>query len=431
MSGAVSIGVAAIAIGTAAATGFETFAVIAAVGATIGAVGAVTKVKELQYAGAAIGAVGLVGGLASAGGLFDGASDLFGAASGGSFGASGAGELGLAGSGAGAASDTGGWAGVSLSDAGVPFKDVGSMMDARGIAAGELPDAITMANGGQIPTGMPQNVTPTVTNDTIAGQVLQSNVPSAAEPGAPPTTQNVLQSSVPSADTTPPPPPTTQDFSSPVTGRVQDPTESLLNGGQTPIDVNGRFSPIPTDQKMTLIPQGDGEGGTLGTTNNPAALPDQTIAPVTGRTGVPSVDQPSALGGTPAPSGPYQATMGSGASTPTLGLQAGATQPTSPISGADPSTWKSIGDFIKNNQMLSYGAIQTAGSFLSGALSPLMPAQVAELESRQKQNEAAAALYNQQAALLQKRLSNMSAPMPIATRSSLLNGGMAVTGRPA
>lgn len=87
MSGAVSVGVAAIAIGGAIATEFATFAVIGAIGATVAAVGAVTKVKELQIAGAAIGVVGAVGGLASAagafgtGGVFGAGGDIFGGAS--------------------------------------------------------------------------------------------------------------------------------------------------------------------------------------------------------------------------------------------------------------------------------------------------------------------------------------------------------------
>ena len=55
--------------------------VTAAVGATLGAVGAVTRDKGLQTAGLVIGGIGGIGSIASAAGLIDGSTQLFGDAS--------------------------------------------------------------------------------------------------------------------------------------------------------------------------------------------------------------------------------------------------------------------------------------------------------------------------------------------------------------
>ena len=99
--------------------------------------------------------------------------------------------------------------------------------------------------------------------------------------------------------------------------------------------------------------------------------------------------------------------------------------PSSPLEG--PSTWDSLWQFTQKNPMLMFGAIQATGSFASGALSPLSPATVGELESRRRSNEATAALYDAQEQMLRNRMANM-AKMPVASRSpfALVNS---VTGR--
>lgn len=71
----------------------------------------------------------------------------------------------------------------------------------------------------------------------------------------------------------------------------------------------------------------------------------------------------------------------------------------------------------KNAAMLGMGAIQSAGSFISGAFDPLKPAQAAAYTAQANAN-------NAQAALSQKELSNMNGNIPVARR-------LAVTGRPS
>jgi hypothetical protein len=56
------------------------------------------------------------------------------------------------------------------------------------------------------------------------------------------------------------------------------------------------------------------------------------------------------------------------------------------------------------------GVIQAGAAFISGATSTLTPAQVAALQAQANANQAAANLSNRQ-------LSNMSQPIPAATRT--------------
>jgi hypothetical protein len=464
MSGVVSVGVAATAIGVAAATGFETFAVIAAVGATIGAVGGVAHIKELQYAGAAIGAVGLIGGLANAAGMF-GETGLFGP--GGafgpepSFGASGAGELGLSG-GAPAASgvDAATWAGTTPPTAGAPttgyeagaVSGFGSGAESMGTMQ---MDAVDMVNGvPQVSTGQATsplasgpNVTPTSATDAYVVSGTSAAETTSPSFGAPGETGGTPLVEAPTA--------------SQVTGQVPDPARSLLNGSQSPMDINGQFSPIPKDANMSpaqldvngrIIPQGDAAGGTLGTTGNQAAPGEgmnapPASAPVTGTNAPSNVAGDNSLAGFGSGStgtmdiAPASQITGSSAPRSLINggaLDAGipgsndaavqAAMKAGPVDVNPQSSWSSIMNFLGRNPILMYGAIQTSGSFLSGVVSPVAPAQIAELESRQRANDAATALALQQQKILQQRFTNMNAPMPVAGRS-LINGGSAITGR--
>lgn len=135
MSG-VAVASAVVAIGTAVATGFETFAIIAAVGATIGAVGTVAKIPELQIAGAVIGGVGAIGGLASAAGLFSDFGSIFGA-----------GESVLAAdaafSGASGAFDAVGGAGPAFLGGGESLGAAAGGFDAAGPSIGDIIDGVT------------------------------------------------------------------------------------------------------------------------------------------------------------------------------------------------------------------------------------------------------------------------------------------------
>jgi hypothetical protein len=124
-----------------------------------------------------------------------------------------------------------------------------------------------------------------------------------------------------------------------------------------------------------------------------------------GGAATPNVQQISGLGG-PVPN-------------PELGNSTGFMSPggtpaaTSPFS----NLLSGIGDFTKNNQMLSYGILQAGGSLLTGAFSTLTPAQVTALDAQAAANNAASALTAQQTA-------NLAMPKSVASSSP-------VTGAPA
>lgn len=93
------------------------------------------------------------------------------------------------------------------------------------------------------------------------------------------------------------------------------------------------------------------------------------------------------------------------------------------ISGApQKSMFSGLMDFTKNNPMATYGLVQAAGSFISGATNPITPAQVASLDAQAAANRANAAVTNQVAA-------NMSGGMPIAKLRPV--NSAPVTGMPA
>lgn len=444
MSGIVSVGaavaataIAADAVATVGLTVGSALAITAAVGATVGAVGAITKVKELQYAGAALGAVGAIGGLAGAAGMFDLGTSLFGAAEGaGSFGASGAGELGLAGSNAGAATDAGSWAGVNVASTSTPTVAGGSAPAVETVAQ-QAPDVIDTINGtyqgpntatANVPAGTPQGVTPAEASNNLANTIeqTQTQLPPYESP-TPSVDMSGTDVRLPDYEGVPKfgEAPT----NAPVNGDVtQPPRSSLLNG---PADQPAVYN---ANDQLVGMPQGDSTGGTLGTTNNPAAPPEGVNTPqpvqVTGSAQQPAPDFQGIGSGSTSPmdmtpTGVPASTQQTAADFPGIGSGSTGTMNMNPPKSA----WTGVMDFITKNPPLMYGAIQTAGSFISGVANPLLPAQVEELESRKRSNDAAAALALQQQQLLQRRFNNMSAPMPIASRTSLLNGGSAVTGR--
>lgn len=415
---AVAIGVAADSIATVGLTIGSAFAITAAVGATLGAVGTITHIKELQMAGAALGAVGAVGGIASAAGLFGAASDVAGA--GGSFGASGAGELGLAAGGTSGATDAGTWAGTTISDlhsAGASaLQDVGT-----GSSASSGMNVVDVVNNGAVPTGQapvptgtPQNVVPDVAGDVRPDS---QGVP-AFQDVVPKTDLSASDVKLPDFQGIPKfgPPPEVQSVpdGSLINGQSPDPARSLLNGGappanMSPADVNGQFSPMPTNQNMTPLSSNAPDGSGFGTAADPPPTPVQNDP----------TNPAAAAGGTTPPASQI---------TGNTDLHLAGASALQDV--ADKSPWGGVMDFITKNPPLMYGAIQTLGSFVNGVASPLPQAQVDELESRKQQNLAAASLANQQQQLLQRRFQNMSQGVPTASRS-LINGGSAVTGRPA
>ena len=99
--------------------------------------------------------------------------------------------------------------------------------------------------------------------------------------------------------------------------------------------------------------------------------------------------------------------------TPTVA--AAAVMPTPPP--VAPVTWFSavkdyiapFTEFAKENQMLTYGAMQAGGSVVAGLFDPLKPAQI-------KKAEAEADLLTSQKTLQDQQTANMAAAMPVAYR---------------
>ena len=76
---------------------------------------------------------------------------------------------------------------------------------------------------------------------------------------------------------------------------------------------------------------------------------------------------------------------------------------------------KSLFSSLFSSPLAQYGVIQAAGSFLSGATSTLTPAQVAQLDSQAAANNAAAKLT-------QTQTTNISQPIPTASRTQPVTG---------
>lgn len=195
---------------------------------------------------------------------------------------------------------------------------------------------------------------------------------------------------------------------------------STPEAAASPVAASGTVN----DQFGNVIAQGDGEGTSLGNVRNPgeqlaqsaqtndilrggAGIPDATVGSTSGRliSNGPLVDATA----------PDYINGGVGSNSADASInKTGSTDITSP--------WGGIKDFLKDNKTLVSGAIQGGASFLSGALSPLTPAQVAALNAQAKANEAAARRSDAEAAILGMRASNMGQPIPVASR---------ITGRPA
>jgi hypothetical protein len=127
----------------------------------------------------------------------------------------------------------------------------------------------------------------------------------------------------------------------------------------------------------------------------------------------------TASGGVATPNVTTVTGLGSATPNPELGgatgfSPGGATEST-PTSFA--SVLAGIQDFTKNNQLLTFGALQAGGSLISGLTSTLTPAQVTALNAQAAANDAAAALTKQQT-------QNLSMPKSVATSAP-------VTGTPA
>lgn len=354
MSGAVAVGVAAVAVGTAVATDFATFAVVAAVGATVGAIGTIAKVPALQIAGAAIGVVGAVGGIASAAGAF--------------------GEAGV----------------------------FGSVNSTQGFTASQ---ALGGATGGFSESAA--QIAGTSGADNLAG--LGANASGADNAWA----------------------------------AAQSGAQVQWGGGSAIDQVNGGMTTAaaaasPNAAEPPVISQGDGEGTSLGNVRNPGA-PDANVNPSILTQSAPVVNTPLS---TPPPVSTPDAPVPTGGTPPGTdvtipGYDAGVKANMGTMNMGTPSdSWGNIWGFIKDNKTLVSGAVQAIGSFASGMLNPLTPAQIAALNASAKANQAAANQSNAQASILNQRASNMQQPLPVASITGrptlgLLQQASPVTGVPA
>ena len=196
---------------------------------------------------------------------------------------------------------------------------------------------------------------------------------------------------------------------------------SLINGGtQQP-----SFEPSNGPDPVTGSRQGAyGDASASAPTGNAPAMQPSKVA-VTGKTGPETPAPQPAQAPAAAPAAPP---AGAG-NTPSLdAMLSWKDAKPGDITRADSSLWGELLSFAKENKSLVLGGMMSLGSFMSGALSPKTPAEVEALNAQAEKNRAAAALENTQNQLMQRRLNNMSQPLPVAYRGGLINMPQ-VTGR--
>lgn len=420
--------VAAVATAATATTVVATaFAVAAAIGSAAALIGQLTGVKELTIAGTVLGAVGGLGSIASSIGMFG----------------SEAATLASAGSteGAAAVTNAAGGAASEVTQAAAPALEVTAAAPAGGAVMEAAPMA-TVSEVGQSAVnaaGASTDVTDMINNALQAGDFEGALTPVS--------TGEIVPQALPDAAINP-------------EGLVPDPTRGLVDQGvTTPMVDAGATAPAtvadasmaqPVDAFGNVLPQGDGtltnvtadSGQTEfldGFNDAGEANVSTTATPAQQVTGKPG-KLPGQAAPTPTSTPTPQAVTGT---TPAAGTTPTPTpSPTPPpdqliyaknMGGVERvGPWDEIWKFAKENQMMVMGGLQAASSFLSGAMSPLAPAQVEALRTQAEQNRAASNLARAQEDILRRRLSNMGEPIPVAQRrppSGLVN--MAVTGRPA
>ena len=175
--------------------------------------------------------------------------------------------------------------------------------------------------------------------------------------------------------------------------------------------------PFPVDHSGNIIPQGGGEGGTLGVTNNPAAGGGLINGPAAIPPGPSPTTAPAMDGNPPISDGPYQASFPTPESpVPIVTLKPGETQPKAPMPAeAETSSWGGILKFMKENPSLTMGGLMAASSFLQGAFNPKTQPEIDALSASAARNTAEAGLINRQ-------MANMSQPVPKATRTRTNTG---------
>jgi hypothetical protein len=170
-----------------------------------------------------------------------------------------------------------------------------------------------------------------------------------------------------------------------------------------------------------------------------ASAPPTSTAPTT----------PDATAATPKPPAAPQTTQAAASSPVEFEGQVGRTVNGQELLDADqtvgaptppqpPTAWdkvkdagSSVADFAKNNQLITWAALQSGGNLISGMFSSLTPAQAAAANAQAAANNAAADLANQQrqnlagAKTVAEATPVTGAPAPItATGGSFINGAM-------
>jgi hypothetical protein len=375
---------AAIGVVTTVAGALET---VAAVGAVIGVVGAVTKNPVLSKVGLGLGIVGGVGALASSA-LGIGTTALFGVQT--------ATEAGTDAAGAAA---TGVESGAFDAASGAAPDAIGSLSASDAGAALGLPDA---------------------TSASAAPAIADAAPPAIAEAANPATAAADIPGAVPTGTELAP-----EDAAALQTSTSNAASDGLINTGlATTSDSNA------------------GAAGAAGVPTDTSVSPPTAYSPAAGTT-------PGAAGGEAGDATlpvPPQPPGNLGATDPATGQI--ITSYVDPSSGkivnmpdAAPGTFGKLVDYVGAHPVIALGALQGAGSLLSGWTSTLTPAQVSALNAQASANQAAANLANQQAANLNMPKAVASStpvtgtPAPLVpTRPSLLNGApapQAVTGKVA
>lgn len=180
----------------------------------------------------------------------------------------------------------------------------------------------------------------------------------------------------------------------PAAGTGAAPSGDLSQYAQpTPTDIVAYINGANTSAPTPIVAQGGGEGGTLGSANNPAA----PATPGTGLINAPQAAAP-APPATPPPVAP---------NTAEALINAPSTGGITKVGGG---IWDRVTTFAKDNPLLVMGALQAGGSFLSGATDALKPAQVDALEARAERDRA-------ETSEIHRRQANARSGVPKASRA--------------
>lgn len=213
-------------------------------------------------------------------------------------------------------------------------------------------------------------------------------------------------------------------------GSTADPTVMAqgedIYAGSSPAGQGGVNANDPA-RAAQVSPSRQGVYGDASTTGPSGDMPGVQPGKVTG-TATTGLETPAPAQTTPATTAPASAPVTGNNMPSTDAMLAWKDAKPGDITRANNSIWGDIWGFAKENKSLVLGGMMSLGSFMSGALSPKTPAEVDALNAQAERNRAAAQLENTQNQLMQRRLANMGQPIPVASRTGLINMAP-VTGR--